>query len=391
MALKLLPIIADTAGAIPAMSDRNLGVDRRLASQGLAHACFFRSRAQPGRRKLLLQITERCDLHCAHCLVSATQRGSDITLDQLTPSVMDRLLATRIANVTVTGGEPLVHPQLIEILGRLVAADLDVTVCTNGVKLTTSQLDAMVRLERVKVNVSIDGFSPESHGRFRGDPDSFAATVRHSRQLARAGLLKGILSTPNALSDADEYTQLYLLARELGAKYLLMNPLSSFGRGYRAQSRLRATDSTMRAIRRDVEAERQSTADPEPVFIRFPNRTEPLTGCVAGEIFYIFTNGDGAVCPYLVFAARNPGSQHHPEEFIFANLFRDDDFAQRLERNNFHERYRAGSNPTCTSCSMRSSCGTGCPAMVIADGGRLGGLDHEVCPIAPQAEPSSCS
>lgn len=392
--MKLLPVVAGPSGHVAVARDPQPSAAlraRRLGGPQIAHACYFRSGPEAGRRKALIQVTERCDLRCAHCFVSATRRGTDVTLDQLTPDVMSRLVATRVATVTVTGGEPLVHPQLIGILERLVAADLDVTVCTNGVALTPTHVDALTSLSRVRVNVSIDGYSAGSHGRFRGDRQSFHATLKNTRLLASAGLLKGILSTPNSLGDPDEYRQLYTLARELGAEYLLMNPLSSFGRGLRAKPGLSASDGAMTTVRSGIETEQRSPDDPEAVFIRFPNRTQPLTSCVAGDIFYVFANGDAAICPYLVFAARNPGSRHAPEEFIFGNLFRDADFARRLDNDDFHDRYQPGSNTTCASCSMRPSCGTGCPAAVIANGGRLGGLDTEVCPIADRPERSSCS
>lgn len=358
---------------------------RRIASPEVADACYFRSRAAPGHRKALVQITERCDLRCAHCFVSATQHGGDMSLDQLTPEVLGRLLAARVANVTITGGEPFVHPALLEIV-ELLAAHVDVTICTNGVSVNAGQIDELVRLRRVRVNVSLDGYSAESHGQFRGDRASFEITLENTRRLANAGLLKGILSTPNALAQDGEYQQLYDLARELTVDYLLMNPLSSFGRGFRTKSRLRADERKMERIQAEIRADQQSSDDPETVFIRFPNRDLPLTNCIAGEVFYVFVNGDTAICPYLVFAARNPGAQHSPDEFMVGNLFRDADFARRLDDYKFHERYAVASNPTCSSCSMKTSCGSGCPAAVVANGGRIGDLDDEVCPVVTRSD-----
>ena len=381
--------LGSAASGLPAASpgpSRARSTGRRLASSEVADACYFRSRAAPGQRKALIQVTERCDLRCAHCFVSATQRGIDMGLDQFTSDVIDRLLAARVANVTLTGGEPFVHPDLLEIVEVLSSHGLDVTVCTNGVSVTQQQIDELVQLRRVRVNVSLDGYSAESHGKFRGDRASFEVTVGNTRRLAQAGLLKGILSTPNALAQPDEYRQLYELSRELGIDYLLMNPLSSFGRGFRTRSRLRADEREMERIQSAIVADQRSTDDPEAVFIRFPNRDLPLTNCIAGEVFYVFANGDTAVCPYLVFAARNPGSQHAPEEFIVANIFSDVDFVRRLDDYKFHERYSVGSNSTCTSCSASGACGKGCPAAVIASGGRIGDLDADVCPVVARVE-----
>src|SRR5262245_22038983 len=51
---------------------------RRVARDGVAASCYFRTTTVQPERKALVQITERCNLHCAHCFVSATREGTDI-------------------------------------------------------------------------------------------------------------------------------------------------------------------------------------------------------------------------------------------------------------------------------------------------------------------------
>src|SRR6266704_1840567 len=121
--------------------------------------------------------------------------------------------------------------------------------------------------------------------------------------------------------------------------------------------------------------------DLDVVHIRFPNTTKPLAPCEAGTIVYVFTPGELTVCPYLVFAARTPQSQHDPAEFIVGNIFTDPDIAARLDAYRFHQRYQVGTNPTCQSCSLERACGKGCPAAIIAAGERIGAVDAEVCPV----------
>jgi molybdenum cofactor biosynthesis enzyme MoaA len=54
----------------------------------------------------LVQITERCNLHCAHCFVSATRRGSDLDVEDLKHIVLPRLREAGVDRLTLTGGEP---------------------------------------------------------------------------------------------------------------------------------------------------------------------------------------------------------------------------------------------------------------------------------------------
>jgi hypothetical protein len=85
--------------------------------------------------------------------------------------------------------------------------------------------------------------------------------------------------------------------------------------------------TTMGRIHRD------GGPDLEVVHIRFPNPDgKPLAGCEAGMIIYVFTLGEVTVCPYLVFAARTPQSQHDPGEFIVGNIFTDPDIGDIRRR-----------------------------------------------------------
>lgn len=365
-------------GATSAVGPRQGPTSRRVASRNEADACYFRSTAPHGRRKALLKITDRCDLRCAHCFVSATAAGSDMSPVEIA-TALPRLLAARVSTVTLTGGEPLIHPGLLRILTLLREADLDITVCTNAVALTDQLLDTARDLGRIRFNVSLDGFAASSHGKFRGDRQSFDITLSNTRRLAEKGLLRGILSTPNNLADGGEYEELYGLAADLHAEYLLLNPLSSFGRGIKARARLRADTAAMLDVESRVTA--RQNGDTEAVFIRFPNTTRPLSSCIAGDLFYVFVNGDVTVCPYLVFATENPGAKYAREDFIVGNLFSDDDIVERLNAYDFQGHHPMGANPTCHGCGHGDACGKGCPAAVVARGGRIGDLDAEVCPI----------
>ncbi|PZG13522.1 radical SAM protein [Micromonospora craterilacus] len=351
-------------------------MSKRLVVDTHASTCYFRTSVEDGERKALVQITERCNLHCAHCFVSSTESGIDIALEEMVEVLLPRLRRARVTRLTLTGGEPFVHPHLVEMCAAAAHMSLPVKICTNATQTSDAQIAALAELGNVRVNVSFDGFRPASHGRFRGNRDSFPVTLETTRRFAAAGLLHGILSTPNVLTRPQEFAELCAFAADLGAAYVLMNPLSSFGRGVKSHGRLAAPEQTMRAIA----AATAPLADRvELVPIRFPNDDRPLSGCDAGTLIYVFANGDTAVCPYLVFAARTPQSRHADHEFLVGNIL-DGEIADALDRYRFHDRYQVGANATCGACALNSSCGKGCPAAVVAAGQRIGAPDAEQCP-----------
>ena len=65
---------------------------RNITRTGQASSCYFRTTADGGTRKALVQIDERCNLHCAHCFVSATTRRT-----RSTPAALPRRLPRRPA------------------------------------------------------------------------------------------------------------------------------------------------------------------------------------------------------------------------------------------------------------------------------------------------------
>ncbi|MER6756601.1 radical SAM protein [Micromonospora echinofusca] len=350
---------------------------KRLIVDTHASSCYFRTSVGGDGRKALVQITERCNLHCAHCFVSSTAEGADLPLVDFTSRVLPRLLDARVERITLTGGEPFVHPDFLGLCRAVTDQGLPVGICTNATQSSDEDIAALAAMGNVHINVSFDGFRPESHGKFRGDRSSFATTLATTRKFADAGLLKGLLSTPNALTTPEEFADLCAFGVEVGAEYVLMNPLSSFGRGVKSRSRLAAPAAAMNAIR----AVTDRFADQlDLVRIRFPNDELPLGGCDAGKLIYVFVDGQVAICPYLVFAARTPLSQHHDTEFLAGNIL-DKDVTANLDSHVFHTRYEPGANPTCGSCALTGQCGKGCPAAVVAAGGRIGEVDTEQCPV----------
>ncbi|MDD2731667.1 MAG: radical SAM protein [Candidatus Pacebacteria bacterium] len=341
-------------------------------------SCYFRTSVQSPYRKALVQITEWCNLHCSHCFVSAGQYGDTMSLESVRDILVPRLKECRVLNVTLTGGEPFAHPNVIEIVSLCKDAGMKVGICTNATCISEDQMKALAALG-AHCNVSLDGFSPESHGRFRGDKASFATTISTIEMVARYGLLQGFLVTPNNLAEVEEYAKICEFATVNGATYVLMNPLSSMGRGVKTAGKLGVSNEVMRQI---ANVTSQFADKVEIVPIRFPNEKKlPLTGCEAGNIIYVFTLGELTVCPYLVFSARTPQSQHKAEEFIVGNIFRDANIAVRLDEYKLLERYRLGGNPTCGGCRLNAECGKGCPAAIISSGKRIEEMDAEVCPV----------
>lgn len=128
-----------------------------------------------GRRisYMRISVTDRCDLRCRYCMaerMTFLPKNQVLTLEEIA-LLADLFIARGIRKIRLTGGEPLVRRDIVDLvrrIGRHVGEGLDeLTLTTNGTRLAdhaTALYDAGVR----RINVSLDSL----------DPDRFAHVTR---------------------------------------------------------------------------------------------------------------------------------------------------------------------------------------------------------------------
>ena len=342
--------------------------DERIYNEKEIAACYFRTAAQLPARKCLIQITERCNLRCKHCFVSADNEGSDMEYKSIIDYIIPAIIKNNISKVTLTGGEPLLYPRLADLVNTLSDQGVSVGICTNGVLVNEELLELIKNCKGVHFNVSLDGFSPNSHGRFRGNekPKVFSRIIENIKLLGRYHMLKGILVTPNVFTPLEEYIELCDFAKKAGAEYVLMNPLSEFGRG---ESNVRYGLNKEELIKLKSLTLRFNQNDFQMVYIRFPRTIElPVSKCHAGDILYVFTNGNVAYCPYMAFASKGNESLYNENQFILGNCF-SNSFDWKLALDKYTLPCIDG------DCTHEIEKRDGCFAIKIANGLKLGDQD----------------
>ena len=139
---------------------------------------------------VIWEMTQACDLACRHCRASALAHRHP---GELTTAEGYRLLrqiaALQPAVLVITGGDPLLRPDLFELAAYAAGLGLDVALTPSG----TPNLNeaALERIQAAGVNriaISLDGATAESHDRFRGVSGSFAITLAAARTAGRIGL-----------------------------------------------------------------------------------------------------------------------------------------------------------------------------------------------------------
>lgn len=141
-------------------------------------------------RELWLHIADCCNFSCRHCLVSSGPEGDRGLPTDVLLELLDQAKGLGVRTFFITGGEPLLRPDLPELM-RVMLQDPDaqVVVLTNGSLLSDGWLAAVADLdrERLHLQVSLDGSTPTLNDALRA-PEAFErATAGLSRAMA-AGL-----------------------------------------------------------------------------------------------------------------------------------------------------------------------------------------------------------
>lgn len=114
-------------------------------------------------------LTARCNLKCKHCTYYLSR--DKIYPDKLM-HLADKIAASGCQLVVMSGGEPLIVPNIRDIIRRLKAADKAIKINTNGYNLM-DLADFMIESKVEVIDISIDGPDSESHDTIRGKTGSF--------------------------------------------------------------------------------------------------------------------------------------------------------------------------------------------------------------------------
>ncbi len=183
---------------------------------------------------LYFYLTKGCNLRCRHCWITPKFQGEDQAYPSLAPelfrSIIEQAKPLGLSGVKLTGGEPLIHPHITELLDHIREEKLPLTMETNGVLCTPELAKAIASCERPFVSVSLDGTDAETHEWVRGVKGCFDAALQGIRNLVEAGLNPQIIMTVMS-RNVDHMSSMVRLAESLSAESVKFNVLQPTARG----------------------------------------------------------------------------------------------------------------------------------------------------------------
>jgi radical SAM protein with 4Fe4S-binding SPASM domain len=332
-------------------------------------------------------LTYRCNLACEHCYLDAGPRplvGTENFADRSELGteecfrVIDEIAAFAPECVTIlTGGEPLLRRDILEIVKRAADRGLWVVVGTNGVRITENVAQRLAEAGARGLSLSLDALDPDRHDRFRKVRGAWHNTVEGAEILNRTGL-PFIVQTTAGSHNRGELEAIADFAHDrLAAKVWNLYFLVPTGRGQFVSDITPAQYDEVLAslyrIQRKYNRRMLVNAKCAPHYIKtvLENagvETDPVSqirtytggagGCPAGTHYMgIRPNGDVTPCPYLpVFAGNLRGSP-------LADLWSSSELFTDIRR-------RSALGGRCGGCEMNGHCG-GCRARAYGMTGDL--------------------
>ena len=144
---------------------------------------------------IYFHLAGHCGMNCAHCWLmnpgdtgKSKQRESFLPLETF-QNVLEQGLDMGVVNVKLTGGEPLIHPEIKNILSRLKSEKILLIIETNGIPCRDkSVVGSIVECLNPFVAVSLDGTTAGIHEKIRGCGRVFCKNRRWHQKSGSFGI-----------------------------------------------------------------------------------------------------------------------------------------------------------------------------------------------------------
>jgi heme d1 biosynthesis radical SAM protein NirJ len=179
---------------------------------------------------VIWNLIRRCNLTCKHCYSISADKDfpGELSTDEVY-KVMDDLKAFHVPVLILSGGEPLLRPDIFEISHRAKDMGFYVGLSTNGTLIDNSNIDRIAEVGYDYVGISIDGIR-DTHDRFRCLDGAFDASMKAISLCHQRGIKVGMRFTMTQ-DNAAELPQLLQLMEDEGIDKFYLSHLNYAGRG----------------------------------------------------------------------------------------------------------------------------------------------------------------
>lgn len=311
-------------------------------------------------------INNSCNFACRHCY-SRNDTHDELPRDLLFAS-MEKIAGAGVLSINFGGGEPLLHPFLMEAASFAKGLGLRVSMNSNGWLIDAPMAADLKAAGFTRIGVSIDSHLPESHDSFRGVPGSHARAVAALGHIHSAGIETSI-STVICRINSHSVEELVAFALHNRAGQLNFHNFKCSGLGLANRDELDLSPEEWKLFYQQALAAKKrekgidiSLDDPIIALLGERDTSSMVKGSVCGKLsLNIKSNGDITPCGFI--------------PVVIGNIVRDD--LRQVWRDseileNMRNKKAVGK---CSGCSKYEDCLGGCTARALALTGDMNSPD----------------
>lgn len=213
--------------------------------------------SRPRLTYLFFELTDACNLSCLHCGSGSCPQNKTYLPASDAMAVMDEVAArynpAKIM-ICLSGGEPLLHPDLYRVAAHARQLGFSCGMTTNGTLIDATAARAIVEAGIQSVTFSLDGLR-NTHDWFRNQPGSFDAAVAGVKHLLSAGRTLTQITTVIHQKNLHQLDAMYDFVSQLGVASWRVINLEPIGRALEHQDLL-LTPPQLRTMLNFIRAKR---------------------------------------------------------------------------------------------------------------------------------------
>ena len=316
-------------------------------------------------------LTKRCNLNCAHCYLDADFRGG-LRSDELNTEECFRVV-DQIAEVNpnafliLTGGEPLLRPDIYDIIKYAAEKKFMVVIGTNGTLINRENAKKIKAAGAHGVGISIDSMEPLNHNKFRGVDKAWERSMEAFNILNEVGV-DFIIQMSVSDMNYKEIPEVVAFSEKIGAIAFNLYFLVCTGRGQGntdiSNEAYEEALKTLYRLQMEYKGRLMINSKCAPQYKRVVYENDPDSvytrtysgGCPAGTYYSrISPEGNLTPCPFIAESVGNLKTS------TFKDLWENAPLMKQL-------RDRKSLEGKCGTCEFSAMC-SGCRARAFAETG----------------------
>lgn len=275
-------------------------------------------------------VTRECNMKCSHCYINATSKKIDNELNtDEAKRLMDQIYQVSRPLLILSGGEPLLRPDIFELVSYGSKIGLKMGLGSNGSLINEKTAAKLKSAGITTVSISLDSNIPSQHDEFRGVSGAWQKAVDACKALRDNNVLVQV-NTTLTQQNYNQIDDIMALAENIGVENFHLFFLVPTGRGTKLTdiSPKQYEDMITKTFAKTANHRLNVRPSCAPQFMRIAkdmglDMRQWIRGCIAGMYYCrIYPNGDVTPCPYLPIKLGNIRERDFKDIWLNSEIFK---------------------------------------------------------------------